>query len=89
MNPRPGSSRGFGTDCGADLDTLGTHPDYQRRGAGSLAVKWGCDMADKDGVSAYVDANKEGAGLYKKFGFLDYSQPGAVIASMARGKTGL
>lgn len=46
-------------------------------------------MADKDGVSAYVDANKEGAGLYKKFGFLDYSQPGAVIASMARGKTGL
>lgn len=72
-----------------DLDTLGTHPDYQRRGAGSLVVQWGCDMADKDGVSAYVDANKEGAGLYKKFGFLDYSQPGAVIASMARGKTAL
>ena len=70
----------------ADLDTLGTHPDYQRRGAGSMIVQWGCDMADRDGVAAYVDASKEGAGLYKKFGFEDLSKPGADIASMARAK---
>jgi ribosomal protein S18 acetylase RimI-like enzyme len=25
-----------------DLDTLGTHPDYQRRGAGSMLVQWEC-----------------------------------------------
>lgn len=69
-----------------DLDTLGTHPDYQRRGAGSMLVQWGCDLADKDGVAAYVDASKEGASLYQRHGFVDFSLPGAEVASMARGK---
>ncbi|KFY26987.1 hypothetical protein V491_01093 [Pseudogymnoascus sp. VKM F-3775] len=71
------------------LDTLGTHPDYQRRGAGSMLVKWGCDLADKDGVSAYVDASKKGLPLYKKYGFVDFSPAGVDVASMARGKTSL
>ena len=69
-----------------DLDTVGTHPDYQRRGAGSMLVQWGCDLADRDGVSAYVDASKEGAPLYQKHGFVDYSLPGSDVASMARRK---
>lgn len=68
----------------SDLDTVATHPDYQRRGAGSLLVKWGCDLADTQGVQAYVDASKDGAPLYAKFGFVDYSLPGEDIASMAR-----
>ncbi|KAJ5741538.1 acetyltransferase [Penicillium manginii] len=66
------------------LDTVATHPDYQRCGAGSMLVKWGCDLADSQGVSAYVDASKDGAPLYSKFGFVDYSMPGEGIASMAR-----
>ncbi|KAJ5620606.1 acetyltransferase [Penicillium lagena] len=66
------------------LDTVATHPDYQRRGAGSMLVKWGCDLADAEGVGAYVDASKDGAPLYAKFGFVDYSNPGEEIASMAR-----
>ncbi|KAJ5086875.1 hypothetical protein NUU61_008182 [Penicillium alfredii] len=66
------------------LDTVGTHPNYQRRGAGSMIVKWGCDLADHDGVAAYVDASKEGAPLYKRFGFEDFSKPDEEIASMAR-----
>ncbi|KAJ5133720.1 acetyltransferase [Penicillium atrosanguineum] len=66
------------------LDTVATHPDYQRRGAGSLLVKWGCDLADAQGVQAYVDASKDGAPLYAKFGFVDHSLPGEDIASMAR-----
>ncbi|SPO04577.1 uncharacterized protein DNG_07262 [Cephalotrichum gorgonifer] len=67
------------------LDTLGTHPDYQRRGAGSMLIKWGCDLADEHGVAAYVDATKAGAPLYAKFGFIDESEPDAgEIASMAR-----
>ncbi len=49
-----------------------------------MMVKWGCDLADRDGVSAYVDASKEGAPLYKKYGFVDFSPPAAEIASMAR-----
>lgn len=71
-------------DCLQDLDTVATHPDYQRCGAGSMLVKWGCDIADSEGVSAYVDASKDGAPLYAKFGFVDYSKPGEEIASMAR-----
>ncbi|KAJ5924138.1 acetyltransferase [Penicillium verhagenii] len=66
------------------LDTVATHPDYQRRGCGSMLVKWGCDLADSEGVSAYGDASKDGAPLYAKYGFVDYSNPGEDIASMAR-----
>lgn len=70
-----------------DLDMLGTHPDYRKRGAGSMLVKWGCDLADREGVGAYVDASKAGAPLYEKFGFVDHSLPGSegsTVASMAR-----
>lgn len=68
-----------------DLDTLATHPDYQRRGAGSMLVGWGCELADKHGVAAYVDASRAGAPLYQRFGFVDESKPGAgEVASMAR-----
>ncbi|KAL4799313.1 acetyltransferase [Aspergillus venezuelensis] len=67
------------------IDTLATHPDYQRRGAGSMLLQWGCDMADKDGVALYVDASKAGAPLYQRFGFVDESGPEAGdIAPMVR-----
>ncbi|KAJ5731744.1 acetyltransferase [Penicillium malachiteum] len=36
------------------------------------------------GVSAYVDASKDGAPLYAKHGFVDHSNPGEHVASMAR-----
>lgn len=50
-----------------------------------MLVKWGCELADRDRVAAYVDASKDGAPLYAKFGFVDESEPGAGdIASMAR-----
>ncbi|KAK1985998.1 acetyltransferase [Colletotrichum cereale] len=67
------------------LDTLVTHPDYQRRGAGSMLLKWGCELADENGVGAYVDASKAGKGLYERFGFVDESEADAgEVASMAR-----
>ncbi|KAJ5261294.1 acetyltransferase [Penicillium angulare] len=69
------------------LDTLCTHPDYWRRGAGSMLVQWGCDLADEQGVSAYVDASKKGAPLYQKFGFVDNGDPNEEVASMARRKS--
>lgn len=50
-----------------------------------MLLKWGCDFADKNVVSLYVDASKAGAPLYKKFGFVDESEPNeGGVASMAR-----
>ena len=50
-----------------------------------MLMKWGCDLADEHRVGAYVDASKPGAALYKRFGFVDESEPDAGdIASMAR-----
>lgn len=70
-----------------DLDMLGTHPDYRCRGAGSMLVRWGCEIADHEGVGAYIDASKAGAPLYAKHGFVDRSDPAgpSEVASMARG----
>ncbi|GAD95765.1 conserved hypothetical protein [Paecilomyces variotii No. 5] len=69
------------------LDMLATRPEHERRGAGSMLVQWGCDVADKDGVPAYIDASKAGAPLYKRFGFEDRTEPGMGfpdIVSMVR-----
>lgn len=49
-----------------------------------MLLKWGCDLADKDGVGAYVDGSKDGAPLYAKFGFVDESEGDSMVASMAR-----
>ncbi|OLN86214.1 hypothetical protein CCHL11_04221 [Colletotrichum chlorophyti] len=59
----------------------------RRRGAGSMLVKWGCDLADEDGVGLYLDASKDGAFLYKRVGFVDEIEAHAgEVASMARKK---
>ncbi|KAF5011451.1 hypothetical protein FDECE_2440 [Fusarium decemcellulare] len=65
--------------------TLATHPDYQRRGLGTMLMRYGCDLVDKNGVAAYVDASKSGSALYRRFGFVDESLPDSGdFASMAR-----
>ncbi|PWY69045.1 acyl-CoA N-acyltransferase [Aspergillus heteromorphus CBS 117.55] len=58
------------------LDTLATHPDYQRKGAASMLIQWGCEVADREGMPIWVDASEDGAALYKRFGFQDVSVPG-------------
>ena len=70
-----------------DLDMLGTHPDYRCRGAASMLVRWGCELADREGVAAYIDASKAGVPLYAKHGFVDHSDPAvpSEVAPMARG----
>ena len=69
-----------------DLDMLCTHPDYRGRGAGSMLVRWGCEVADSKGAGAYIDATKAGAALYAKQGFVDRSDPAveSEIAPMTR-----
>ena len=52
-----------------------------------MLVRWGCDLADKNGVQAYVDASKDGAPLYARFGFVDESDSSSGgILPMARRK---
>ncbi|OQO04925.1 hypothetical protein B0A48_07943 [Cryoendolithus antarcticus] len=60
----------FGSAPHAHLQILVTHPAHQRRGAGSLLVKWGCDRADEVGVVAVLMASAAGLHVYEKAGFL-------------------
>ncbi|RDW56654.1 hypothetical protein BP6252_14067 [Coleophoma cylindrospora] len=52
------------------LDILSTHPEHQRRGAGSLLVKWGTDIADAMGVPAYIEGSIYARRLYEQNGFV-------------------
>ncbi|ESZ89721.1 hypothetical protein SBOR_9897 [Sclerotinia borealis F-4128] len=51
------------------LDILAVDPDYQRRGAGRLLVKWGTAIADELGYVAIVEASEAGRPLYESEGF--------------------
>ncbi|KAI9781215.1 MAG: hypothetical protein M1835_004347 [Candelina submexicana] len=47
------------------------HCSHQRRGAGEMLVRWGCEEADKLGLPAYVEASAAGHRLYESCGFED------------------
>jgi ribosomal protein S18 acetylase RimI-like enzyme len=38
--------------CELDLAALGTSPNYQRQGAGSMLLDWGLERADDNGLAA-------------------------------------
>jgi GNAT superfamily N-acetyltransferase len=59
----------MGRECYYVLDTLVTHPEHHRRGAGGLLVGKGCEWADEKGVAMYLEASPMGAPLYARFGF--------------------
>lgn len=50
---------------------LSTHPEHERRGAGSMLVKWGTDFADNLGMKAFVQGSRRGKPLYERYGFVD------------------
>jgi GNAT superfamily N-acetyltransferase len=51
------------------LDMLVTLPKHERRGAGSMLVRWGCERADAVSVVAYLEASRIGEPLYARHGF--------------------
>jgi predicted N-acetyltransferase YhbS len=38
-------------------------------GAGSALLRWGCELADREGLTTWLEASPEGYGAYRKFGF--------------------
>ncbi|KAF2031002.1 hypothetical protein EK21DRAFT_88518 [Setomelanomma holmii] len=61
--------KSLGTQLYMCLDTLVTLPQHERKGAGSMLVRWGCDKADEAGVVAYLEASPVGAPMYARHGF--------------------
>jgi GNAT superfamily N-acetyltransferase len=51
------------------LNTLSTHPEHERRGAGSMLVEWGVEVADQLGLETYLNTSVRGRPLYERFGF--------------------
>ncbi|RAL13812.1 GNAT family N-acetyltransferase [Aspergillus homomorphus CBS 101889] len=51
------------------LDMLVTHPEHQRRGAATMLVRWGCELADRTGTPVYIDATRAGVPVYERLGF--------------------
>ncbi|KAK7744445.1 hypothetical protein SLS53_003329 [Cytospora paraplurivora] len=58
-------------DPALHLEFLASHPEHQRTGAGSALLKWGAELADKEGKSAWLESTPVGYNLYKRFGFED------------------
>ncbi|KAA8904882.1 acyl-CoA N-acyltransferase [Sphaerosporella brunnea] len=51
------------------LELLCTHPDFRRRGAGTLLIRWGIELGRKEDASVGVESSPGGLSLYKKLGF--------------------
>lgn len=77
-----------GRDNICRLTFMGVHPDFQRRGIGSVMLQRVCDETDKTpGRCAYVLAAPDGVPLYSKFGFGvvgEVETPHGSITSMLR-----
>jgi ribosomal protein S18 acetylase RimI-like enzyme len=59
----------MGTRPYLSLRILATHPDHQRKGAGSALLKHGLEKADALGLPVIVYASVTGRPLYEKHGF--------------------
>jgi GNAT superfamily N-acetyltransferase len=64
------------------LAVLFVHPAYQRKGAGTMMVQWGADLADQLMLPAWVEASPFGHGLYAKYGFEDVERVEVVTKTM-------
>jgi GNAT superfamily N-acetyltransferase len=51
------------------LDSLATHPEHCRRGAGKMLLVWGVGKADAEGWRTYLDATPVGLKSYERVGF--------------------
>jgi hypothetical protein len=66
---------------------MGTLPSYQRRGAASLHLAWGTELADQNGLACWVQASPMSVSLYQKFGFEIQDQVVVPLHESYRGGT--
>ena len=62
----------FGDEYGTkqlQLRILGTHPDYQRRGAATQHCQWGMKLAKEQKVPITLFSSHSGQKLYSNIGF--------------------
>jgi GNAT superfamily N-acetyltransferase len=55
------------------MSLLAIDPAYQRMGIGGKLLDWGLAKCDSEGRDCWIDATKEGKGLYEKFGWKEVS----------------
>jgi len=48
---------------------LAVEPKFQRMGVGRKLLEWGLDMADREGLEAFIEASPAGKPLYEKMGW--------------------
>lgn len=51
------------------LEGFAVHPNWQRKGVGSMLVKKFLVSVDADHAMSYVHSSRNGKALYEKFGF--------------------
>jgi len=56
----------------SELGMLIVSPDCQRRGIGTKVLSEGLREVDDLGLQCVLAASKEGLGLYKRFGFVEF-----------------
>jgi GNAT superfamily N-acetyltransferase len=67
--PHRQTRRGLPDKHHTDLGILAATPTRHRLGAGSALLKWGCELADRENKTAWLEASPAGYSLYRKFGF--------------------
>ena len=52
-----------------DAALMGVGAEHARKGVGAMLLDYGCKLADRDGIEAYVNASPAARLLYQRFGF--------------------
>jgi GNAT superfamily N-acetyltransferase len=65
-----------------ELNICFTDPDYRRKGAGALMMRWGCDLADRLFLPGWIEASPEGTRLYREFGFYAVEETGGELGGV-------
>ena len=66
------------------LTFVGTHPDYQGRGAGTLLTEWGLAKAKSENIPVYLDSTIPASRIYLKLGFVPVDGLSMSLPGMGR-----